>query len=119
MEGYQHTTKGHYIGLDRDPRTAGFNYGRALGAPKGNAAYDEAVRHTQALGDVAMKFSAAQWRLEMATREVRNACSPEEQITALHELAVIRAEVDEATREVTGAHGRRWFHAFRFGRRHA
>ena len=68
-----------------------FNYGRALGVPKPaeegapwerrdiGTEYAACEAWSQNLGDVAMTFSAAHWRMAMALREVRNATTPAEQ----------------------------------------
>lgn len=83
--------------MQRDPRADGFNYGAALGAPKADpndttvpwerrdmaAEYAHIVRMAQSFGTIAVKLSDAAWKLEMATREVRNATTHSEQLTAM------------------------------------
>lgn len=83
--------------IKRDPRADGFNYGAALGAPKADpndttvpwerrdmaAEYSHIVRMAQSFGTIAVKLSDAAWKLEMATREVRNATTHSEQLTAM------------------------------------
>lgn len=99
-----------------DPRVNGFNYGAALGKPDGEL-YAEAQRFASDMGEAAMKLSHHAWALEMALREARNACSVEEQHTALHALAQARilAEADTLTIGTIGK--ARWFRWGHFGRR--
>lgn len=71
-----------------------FNYGPAIGGPKGNAEYDATVIYTQALGACYIKMSAAAWKMEMALKMVRDACDPQEQAAALDAMRVAFHEVD-------------------------
>lgn len=89
-----------------------FNYGAALGAPKGNAEYDAFERTREALGTVAMAFSRRQWELEEAARAVRHAVTPTEQAEALAAYRVTFHAVDRALEHVA-AGPLKWF---RYGR---
>jgi hypothetical protein len=76
-----------------------FNYGRAIGAPD-TAEYRAMARYNTALGDVAMVFSNAQWRLEMAVRDIRVACNVPEQEEAMERARVVLHTVDRELEKV-------------------
>lgn len=102
-----------------------FNYGAALGRPKYSAttkapwednqaaaAYDWYEAYTRSLASVSNVFSAAQWRMEMAIRDVRNATTEVEQAEAMDRARATFAEVDRGLDHVRSRHAT-WF---RFGR---
>lgn len=97
-----------------DPRKGveAFNYGPALGSPKGNPEWDAFERVRDALGDVAVTFSSQQWKLEEAARAVRHAVTPGEQREAMTAYRVTFHAVDRTLETVKA--GPLAF--FRFGR---
>lgn len=72
-----------------DPRSAGFNYGAALGAPN-TVRFRQIVaiadRYRQRNSDKARERS---WRLDMAIRAVRVSCTAEEQARKLAALEAV------------------------------
>lgn len=92
---------------------ATFNYGAAIGRPKYSAttkapwednqsaaAYDFYEAYARHLASVANIFSAAQWRVEMAIRDVRNATTETEQGEAMEAARVAFHDVDRSLERV-------------------
>lgn len=84
--------------MTRDPRNDGFYYGGALPVPAGFGVYDDAVRLAEKLARQNQEASARQWRLDMAIRDVRHACTALERATFLAKLT----DVLKATRQELG-----------------
>lgn len=103
-----------------------FNYGRALGSPKAvydgapwnrndyQAEYEHAVKVTRALGDIAVKFSNAAWRMEMATRDVRLSETLKEQADMMADLRIAFHEIDRDL-ETVESDGMKWSRYGRIG----
>lgn len=72
--------------MANDPRKEGFNYGAPLPIPAGLGIYDDAMRLSERLNDVARQASQRAWALDMAIRDVRHACSAEERAFAMQRL---------------------------------
>lgn len=61
-----------------DPRDLGFNYGSPSQAGERAPVYYEAMKIAEQLGKEASRASDLAWQLQMAIRDVRLACTPQE-----------------------------------------
>lgn len=86
-----------------DPRALGFNYGAAIGAPRDNPAYAAAEALRTHCLSVLSDWSKRAWDLEIATRDVRIACTPEEQAAKLETLSEVYNRIAAETGHVPTA----------------
>ena len=76
-----------------DPRKRGFNYGAPLPIPAGYAPYDDALRLSERLRDVAHEASARAWKLDMAIRDYRHAVTAQERVNAQTKMLAVYTAV--------------------------
>ncbi len=93
---------------------ATFNYGRALGTPKGQhrAEYEALQSQARAWAEVARQFSVAAWALEMALKRTRDGETLGEQHDAMQEAREIFHDYDRKLERVESGPCK-WF---RYGR---
>lgn len=92
-----------------------FNYGRALGRPRGVESYRVAVDMELDLRRISGEISSIQWAMAMAIRNVQHAETPAEQAEALLALAETKRACDVRLLDLPGRHVRLYRYARGFG----
>jgi hypothetical protein len=72
-----------------DPRANGYNYGAPLPIPSGFGLFNDSLALADRLRDISHEAGDRSWRIDMAVRDVRHACTPGERHKATEALRTV------------------------------